>query len=68
MRERGVTFEQVAASAGVSVRTVYNAADGLNSNRGTRKLIALALGCPVEDLWPITSTPAPLPLPEQVPA
>lgn len=58
MRERGVTFEQVAASAGVSVRTVYNAADGLNSNRGTRKLIALALGCPVEELWP---TPAPLP-------
>ncbi len=52
MREQQRTFEQVAADAGVSVRTVYNAADGINSNRSTRKLIAAALGKDVDYLWP----------------
>lgn len=52
MREQNRTFEQVAADAGVSVRTVYNAADGIKSNRSTRKLIAAALGKDVDYLWP----------------
>lgn len=42
--------EEVATTAGVSVRTIYNAADGINSNRGTRKLIAAALDTSVEAL------------------
>lgn len=52
MREQNRTFEEVAHEAGVSVRTVYNAADGLNCNRGTRKLIAAALDKDIGDLWP----------------
>lgn len=58
MREQERTFEQVAAEAGVSVRTVYNAADGRNSNKGTRKLIAAVLKKEVEYLWPPTPADA----------
>lgn len=66
MQEQGRTFEEVAIAAGVSVRTVYNAADGINSNRGTRKLIAAALDTSVEALWPIpTSVPSCPPAPAE---
>lgn len=56
MREQERTFEEVAVEAGVSVRTLYNAADGRKSNRSTRKLIAAALGKEVRELWPANST------------
>lgn len=51
MREQNRTFDEVAAEADIAVRTLYNAADGLNCNRSTRRLIASALGKSVEEIW-----------------
>lgn len=52
MREQNRTFDDVAADADISVRTLYNAADGMNCNRSTKRLIASALNKSVEDVWP----------------
>lgn len=56
MREQNRTFDEVAAEADVSVRTLYNAAGGMNCNRSTKRLIATALRASVEEVWPEPET------------
>jgi transcriptional regulator with XRE-family HTH domain len=48
---RGWSIEELAARAGISPRTIYNAEVGARQpQRATRRVLALALGCSPEDL------------------
>src|SRR5437764_6552481 len=49
----GLRLEDVASSAGVSIRAVFDAERGRHEpHRLTKKAIAEALGMPLRDLWP----------------
>lgn len=65
---RGLTGEELAALAGVSLKTVYSAeAAGARPQRATRRVLAIALGCTVDEIFPLTearetsSVPGPSP-------
>jgi transcriptional regulator with XRE-family HTH domain len=49
----GWTVEDLAARAGISARTIYNIEGGHRQpHRSTRRLLALALNCQLEELAP----------------
>lgn len=53
-RGRGLTGEELAARAGLSLKTIYSIeVDGVRPQRATRRVLALALGITVEDIFPI---------------
>ena len=47
-------MEELAARAGLSARTIYNAeVRGIRPHRATRRVIAEALGCEPDELFPL---------------
>jgi len=65
---QGLSREQLAHRAGLSLATVYRIEAGrATPTRGTRRLLAIALGVPVEQLFPENSeAPARTEAPRQV--
>jgi DNA-binding XRE family transcriptional regulator len=53
----GLSREALAAAAGISTRTVYAIeVEGNRPQRATQRVLAIALGCDVEDIgFPTTS-------------
>jgi len=56
---RSLSREELAAVAGLSPRTIYALeVEGVRPQRATRRVLAIALGCAVDELTPSTSNAA----------
>ena len=49
---KGITQTQIARMLKVKPPTVHNVISGKRRNPRIRQAIALAVGCPVHELWP----------------
>lgn len=52
IRERGLTYQQLADEIGVSVQAISEVVAGRTRGAAIRYAIAKALGVDVEDIWP----------------